>query len=189
MQVPCTLHSGGVKGEIAPRGYGRRVPELITPTVRLHGAWLEAHTEWGPGRHEDGFGLRDTDDVVSPAGFAAWVARVNGRADGCTSRWIVEGDRVLGGIAVRRGPGDYVRWAGHVGYGIRPSARRRGLGGWALARMLDEAQALGMDRLLAVCAADNTASARTIERCGGVLETITDGNRRYWISLQPAGTP
>ncbi|HEY0540647.1 MAG TPA: hypothetical protein VGD53_19915 [Actinoallomurus sp.] len=37
--------------------------ELIAPTTRLHTAWLEAHEEWGPGRHEDGFGLRPSEEV------------------------------------------------------------------------------------------------------------------------------
>jgi hypothetical protein len=52
------------------------VPELIAPTVGLHAAWLEAHREWGPGLHKDGFGLWPTDEVESPDGFAAWVARL-----------------------------------------------------------------------------------------------------------------
>jgi predicted acetyltransferase len=80
-----------------------------------------------------------------------------------------------------------VRWAGHIGYGIRPSARRRGLATWAVNRMLDEARALGLDRLLAVCAVYNTAPAKTIERCGGVLESIRDTTfglaQGYWIQL------
>jgi predicted acetyltransferase len=105
----------------------------------------------------------------------------------CTYRWIVESNRVLGGIALRHGSDDYVRWAGHIGYGIRPSARRRGLATWALGRTLDEARVLGLDRMLAVCAVDNVASVKTIERCGGVFEDIRDTEfgpaRRYWIEL------
>jgi predicted acetyltransferase len=173
------------------------VPELIAPTVRLHRAWLEANQEWGPGLHEDGFGLGPSDDVCTPDGFAAWVDRLAEQSDPattidvgrhrCTYRWIVEGDRVLGGIALRDGADDYVKWAGHVGYGIRPSARRRGLGAWALAHILDEARGLGLDRVLAVCAVDNAASVRTIERTGGVFEGIRDSGfgplRRYWIRL------
>ncbi|PWU57557.1 GNAT family N-acetyltransferase [Micromonospora sp. S4605] len=173
------------------------MPELIAPTTRLHTAWLDAHAEWGPGQHEDGFGLDPSDDVTSPAGFAAWVARLLDQSDPakpldagrvpCTYRWIVEHDRVLGGIALRHGSSDYVRWAGHIGYGIRPSARRRGLATWALGRMLAEARTLGLDRVLAVCAVDNAASARTIERCGGVLEGVGETRfgpaRRYWIDL------
>jgi predicted acetyltransferase len=172
------------------------MPELIPPTARLHAAWLEAQAEWGPGQHEDGFGLRPSDEVRSPAGFAAWLARLASQPDPgvsvgahrCLYRWIVEDDRVLGGMALRYGGDDYVRWAGHIGYGIRPSARRRGLGSWALGRILGEAQAVGLDRVLLVCAADNLASAKTIERCGGVLESIADSKfghvRRYWINLQ-----
>jgi len=162
------------------------VPELIAPAVRLHSAWLEAHAEWGPGFHEDGFGLGPSDEVDSPTGFAAWVAGLTDHR--CVYRWIVEADRVLGGIALRHGNSDYVRWAGHIGYGIRPSARGRGLATWAVGQMLAEARVLGLDRLLAVCAVDNVASVKTIERCGGVFESIGDTKfgptRRYWIELQ-----
>ena len=173
------------------------MPELIAPTTSLHTAWLEAHAEWGPGLHEDGFGLGPSDEVDLPAGFAVWVARLTGESDParpvdpgkhrCTYRWIVESDRVLGAIALRQGSSDYVLWAGHIGYGIRPSARRCGLATWAVGRMLDEARVLGLDRVLAVCAVDNVASVKTIERCGGVFEGIRDTKfgpvRRYWIEL------
>ncbi len=94
---------------------------------------------------------------------------------------------MLGGIALRQGGDDYVLWAGHLGYGIRPSARRRGLATWAVGRMLDEARQNGLDRLLAVCAVDNVASVNTIQRCGGVFEGTRDTKfgpaRRYWFEL------
>ncbi|MER7455694.1 GNAT family N-acetyltransferase [Micromonospora sp. NPDC126480] len=177
------------------------MPELIAPTVRLRDAWLEAHHEWGPGLHEDGFGLRPTDEVETPAGFAAWVTRLTDESDPtkpprdgrarCTYRWIVEDGRVLGGIALRLGPDDVVRRAGHVGYGIRPSARRRGLATWALGRMLGEARALGLHRVLVICEADNVASARTIERHGGMLEDVRETDlgtaRRYWLPTAAGG--
>jgi predicted acetyltransferase len=49
--------------------------------------------------------------------------------------------------------------------------------------MLCEARALGMERLLAVCGAGNLASAKTIERHGGLLEGDAGNGtvRRYWI--------
>jgi predicted acetyltransferase len=173
-----------------------RMPELIAPTIRLHAAWLEAHSEWGPGQHEDGFGLSPQDEVESPVGFAGWLARLTEESDPVKMgagkapsmyRWVVEGDGVLGGIVLRHGCSDYVRWAGHLGYGIRPSARGRGLATWAVGRMLDEARGLSLDRVLVVCAAGNVASAKTIERCGGVFERIEATRfgpaRRYWIKL------
>ncbi|GIF66769.1 GNAT family N-acetyltransferase [Asanoa ishikariensis] len=171
------------------------MPELIAPTTRLHAAFVDCRDEWGPGAHEDGFGLGADDDVHSPEGFAAWVGeRLRGtHAAGtpcpeqqhATPRWIVEDGKVLGGIALRHVYDDDL---GQIGYGIRPSARRRGLASWALAEMLREARTtLGLDRVLIPCLEDNIASARTIERNGGVLEGIRDTGevkvRRYWISL------
>ncbi|MEV4347961.1 GNAT family N-acetyltransferase [Actinoplanes sp. NPDC049596] len=171
------------------------MPELIAPTTRLHAAFLDCRDEWGPGLHEDGFGLGPGDDVDSPGGFAAWVRdrlRLAHPAGApcpperhATNRWIVEDGRVLGGIALRHLYDDRL---GQIGYGIRPSARRRGVASWALAEMLTEARAvLTADRVLIPCLAGNLASARTIERNGGVLEEIRDTEhgpvRRYWIDL------
>ncbi|MGX6600587.1 GNAT family N-acetyltransferase [Micromonosporaceae bacterium Da 78-11] len=169
--------------------------ELILPTTRLHAAFLDCRDDWGPGRHEDGFGLLPGDDVDSPDGFATWVRRVNRlthpAGDPCppekhaSPRWIVEDGRVLGGISLRH---TFDNDLGHIGYGVRPTARRRGLAGWALGEMLVEARAaLGVDRVLLPCLADNLASAHTIESRGGVLEAVVDTDhgpvRRYWINL------
>jgi predicted acetyltransferase len=169
-------------------------PELIAPTVQLRAAWLDAHREWGPGQHEDGFGLRPSDDVGSTAGFAEWVARLLFDEDpaqehdiGHVYRWIVEDGRVLGGIALRYEFDGATPPMGHVGFGVRPSARRRGLASWALTGILDEARAAGLRRVSLMCAEENTASARTIERGGGILESVRNTPygpaRRYWISL------
>ncbi|MBW6435405.1 GNAT family N-acetyltransferase [Actinoplanes hulinensis] len=172
------------------------MPELIAPTTRLHAAWIASRDEWGRGVHQDGAGLRAVDEVDTPDGFARWVAGLH-EAEGaalfegwvpCTFRWIVEGDRYLGAIALRHELNDFLLDAGgHIGYGVRPSARGRGLAGWALAGILPEARKLGMARVLLTCKVDNPASARTIERGGGVLEDIRVTElgtlRRYWITL------
>ena len=168
------------------------MPALTAPTKRLHAAWLAAHAEWGPGCHEDGFGLLPEDDVESPAGFEAWLERLDGESARCTYRWVVDGGQVLGGIALRHEGNETVDRAGHIGFGIRPSARGRGLGTWALGQMLGEARRLEMDRVLLVCAAGNVASAATIERRGGVRESASHSGAgkvwRYWISIgQAAG--
>jgi predicted acetyltransferase len=161
------------------------MPRLIAPTTTLHAEWLEAHEEWGPGLHEDGFGLEPTDEVKSAEGFARWVDRVNANSENATSRWIMEGDRVQGAIALRHHHNDRT---GHIGYGIRPSARGQGLATWALGQILNEARARHMDRVLLICTTNNHASAKTIEANGGILESTTDPNspvRRYWIHLNP----
>jgi predicted acetyltransferase len=175
--------------------YLHRMPELLPPTTDLHAAFLECRDDWGPGLHEDGFGLTADDDVDSPEGFATWVHQrlrlTHPAGQPCpdeqhaSPRWIVEDGLVLGGIALRH---RFDNDLGHIGYGVRPSARRRGLAGWALREMLREARVtLGLDRVLIPCLADNVASARTIERSGGILEGIREFEhfsvRRYWIAL------
>jgi predicted acetyltransferase len=169
------------------------VLELVVPTVALEAAWRESHAEWGGGAYEDGFGLEPSDDVTSAEGFADWVKRLiqaahlpNGPQ--CTYRWIVEDGNVLGGIAVGHQLNEFRLHArGQVGYGVRPSARGRGVATWALGQMLNAAREVGLTQVLVVCADDNVASVKTIERCGGVLEDIrlTDLGlaRRYWIAL------
>lgn len=160
--------------------------ELVLPDVSRQAAWLDAHREWGPGSHEDGFGLGPDDDVDSPEGFAVWVGRIRS-LPAARLWWIVDGVEVLGGVALRTAGNDQVLRLGHVGYGVRPSARGRGIATWAVGELLPRARAAGLDSLLLVCRDDNVGSIRTIERHAGVLEgTADDGHglvRRYWIWL------
>jgi hypothetical protein len=98
--------------------------------------------------------------------------------------WIVEDGAYLGAITLRHGLNDFLlRAGGHVGYGIRPSARDRGLAAW----VLPEARPLGLSKVLVTCDDSNLASARVIEKSGGVLEDVRDTElgrtRRYWITL------
>jgi predicted acetyltransferase len=165
----------------------------------MYDAFQTCRRDWisheGPGPYEDGFGIDERDDVDSPAGFHTWIHRmlsqVHPVGTPCpdrphwSPRWVVENGQVLGGFAVRHQYDDRFGW---IGYGIRPSARRRGVATWALRATLDECrEQLGVNRALMTCRADNSPSARTIERCGGVLEGIvetpTGPVRRYWIAL------
>lgn len=152
-------------------------------------SWLAAHREWGPGQHEDGFGLLVDDEVESVAGFMSWLQRLS-RDTQCTYWWITESDEVLGGIALRHQSHPLVPRAGHIGYGIRPAARGRGIAPWALGRVLEEAHRLGMDEVLAICEAGNMASARTLERHRGTPDIARSGSPvlRYLIPTTPAST-
>ena len=77
---------------------------------------------------------------------------------------------------------------GHIGDGIRPSERGKGLGTRMIALALDKCRELGIERVLMCCDSDNFASARTIEKNGGVLENVIDDGgapvKRYWITLK-----
>jgi predicted acetyltransferase len=79
------------------------------------------------------------------------------------------------------------REGGCIGYGIRPTFRRQGLGVAILRQSLRRAAELGLSRVLVTCGIQNVASARTIMRNGGVLESeeyLADRDeivQRYWI--------
>jgi len=116
--------------------------------------------------------------------------RVRGKAATVLSRdwWIVDGDTYLGAIDLRHYLNAFLlEGGGHIGYSVRPSARRRGLATWALGTVLLKAPALGLDRVLLTCDDGNIGSARTIESNGGVLEDVRSTEaglkRRYWITL------
>ena len=79
---------------------------------------------------------------------------------------------------------------GHIGYGVRPSERRKGYAVQILKLMLEEAKAMKIPRALIGVHEGNTGSWKTVEKCGGTLENtvLAEGDpepiRRYWIDLR-----
>lgn len=78
---------------------------------------------------------------------------------------------------------------GHIGDGVRPSERRKGIATEMIGLALEECRNLGMHKVLMVCDKENIGSAKSIQNNGGVLENevVADGitNQRYWITISP----
>ena len=76
---------------------------------------------------------------------------------------------------------------GHIGDGVRPSERRKGIATKMIGLALQECKSLGIKKVLMVCNKDNIASAKSIMKNGGVLENevVVNGEveQRYWIAL------
>lgn len=174
---------------------------LALPSLDLYDSWAATVAEF-EGVHVDGASIpveeaadvsreacarlvegtgRDRDVSVPPP-----AGRVHASA-----YWITDDGDVVGFIQLRHALNDFLEnVGGHIGYSVRPSARRQGHARRALGLVLDEARRLGLERVLLTCDEDNAASARTIESQGGELQDVFDGaaygtgpKRRYWITL------
>ena len=76
---------------------------------------------------------------------------------------------------------------GHIGDGVRPSERRKGIATRMIALALEECRKLGIKRALIICDKDNIGSAKSIINNSGVLANEVNVHgvtvQRYWIDL------
>eukprot|EP00441_Pelagodinium_beii_P045477 CAMPEP_0197625140 /NCGR_PEP_ID=MMETSP1338-20131121/4577_1 /TAXON_ID=43686 ORGANISM="Pelagodinium beii, Strain RCC1491" /NCGR_SAMPLE_ID=MMETSP1338 /ASSEMBLY_ACC=CAM_ASM_000754 /LENGTH=181 /DNA_ID=CAMNT_0043195459 /DNA_START=66 /DNA_END=611 /DNA_ORIENTATION=- len=84
-------------------------------------------------------------------------------------------------------------FGGHIGYSVRPSARQRGHASTLLSAALEFGHKQGMRKMMVTVDPSNEASARVIQRAGGILqdvhfcETLQKKVCRYWIDSDMAG--
>lgn len=101
---------------------------------------------------------------------------------------VSEDKAIIGAVNIRHYLNDYLfNFGGHIGYGIRPSERKKGYASLMLSLALPIAKKLGINKALITCDKNNIASAKTIIKNGGVLENevVGDGEitQRYWINI------
>lgn len=100
--------------------------------------------------------------------------------------------RIVGRVSIRHELNEVLlRVGGHIGYVVVPEFRRQGYATAILRRSIQIAhERLGIGRVLVTCDDDNVGSIRTIEKNGGVLESVISGSdlakpkRRYWIEAR-----
>lgn len=102
----------------------------------------------------------------------------------------VEKGELIGFVNIRhRLNSELLRESGHIGYSVHPNKRRQGYATKQLQLALDEAQKLGLQKVLITCDKVNIASAKTIQKVGGMLEdevvSVHTGEivQRYWIEI------
>lgn len=99
-----------------------------------------------------------------------------------TTLWWVEDDEYLGRVAVRHRLTPQLNEAGgHIGYDVRPAARRRGHATAMLRAALPVAHGVGIESALLTCEVDNVASRKVIEHNGGVFEDQRGDKLRFWV--------
>ncbi len=106
----------------------------------------------------------------------------------CTTLFLEKEGRLIGVLNLRHELSEQLkRHGGHIGYTVRRSEWGKGYATFMLEQGMEVARAMGIEWLAMHCEAPKLASARVIEKCGGVLEDIFDDEgtllRRYRIDL------
>lgn len=169
-------------------------PRLITPTVDLEKEYNAMLLDW-------------QDEQLVPfvleydhTDFSALVQRCRDDANGNgtpmpgkrvrvpnSTLWLVnDKNKILGVVNIRHQLDDTLRnVGGHIGFGIRPSERRKGYASLILELALEEIQKMGINDVMVSCFKNNPGSSKSILRNGGVLtkEQPYKGKvvQKYWI--------
>lgn len=118
-------------------------------------------------------------------------AKKLGRCPGKTFLLIRENDnKIVGTINIRWNLTEEMKqFGGNIGYGIRPTERRKGYNKINLYLGLMEAQKVGLEKVMLDCDVNNLASAKTMEALGGILKRTEidpyDGilTSVYWFNV------
>jgi len=119
---------------------------------------------------------------------------IKGFSDRCQSKTFLlirENDnKIVGTINVRWNLNEeMLKFGGHIGYGIRPTERRKGYNKINLYLGMIEAQKIGLEKVMLGCDVENIASNKSIEALGGELERTEvdpyDGilTNIYWLNV------
>jgi len=153
--------------------------------------------------------IREADEVMSPFSFSLdlapdepfeqWLQRRSademgdvpeGRVPALFRVAEAEG-QLLGRVSVRLVLNDWLaKYGGHVGYGVLPQHRRKGVATALLGEALSILHAHDVEQALIVCDDDNEASARVAQAFGGVLaeRAVDEGGcpiRHYLVPARP----
>ena len=170
---------------------------LVTPTLGHKHDAMDFRREWGDTHIDGGQGLHNFEN------YEDWLAYIEKVKNGefkdfvrSTVYFAIDNNKnnknknkIVGMVDIRHDLNDalLIR-GGHIGYGVRPCERKKGYATKMLALALRECKHLNINKVLVTCDKNNTASAKTIEKNGGVLENeFTDDAGgvvlRYWIDI------
>lgn len=137
-------------------------------------------------------------DYVQDEEFSLYIDRVTSWKDEATvpegrvaSTYLVaviEG-KIAGRLSIRHRLNDFLGLVGgHIGYGVAPEFRGKGVATYMLKYGLEFMKERGEEKVFISCHSENEASRRIIEKCGGEFATLVphpheNGElyRTYWI--------
>ena len=164
--------------------------KLRRPTLADKEAVLDMMVEFEKSQSAHDGGFWDADDVV----YEEWLETnmqkemgINLPENRVPSIQFVSFDdigRALGFLNLRlRLNEGLLKYAGHIGYSIRPSEIGKGYAKETLRQGLQVAKEKNIKRTLVTCSVNNPASRAVILANGGLIEDVRNGVERYWIEV------
>ncbi len=173
---------------------------LVKPTTELEDQVLEYMQE----HYDNGENTVHASALLDKMdSYIEWLKSLekNSRKETVSKNWAVSteflgvrkrDEKIVGMISIRHELStDFLKnYAGHIGYGIRPTERKKGYVTQMLKLALDYCKnELNLDKVMISCDKENEGSRKTIVNAGGVLEkeyTTDEGEQMqiYWIKLK-----
>lgn len=166
--------------------------ELVKPTKSLAREYQDFYLEW----KKSGEKMIPWVIEKHPDDMDRFLQFINDHQNGVnlpngwvrdSTFWLVKDKVIIGVVNIRHQLTDLLLTiGGHIGYGIRPSQRRKGYATKILELALIEANKLGINKVLVTCDANNIGSLKVILKNSGVEDEnfVEDsGNvvKRFWI--------
>lgn len=167
---------------------------LVKPSIDFQNEYLDMIIEWKKYSEE----MIPWSLNFDTSKFQLMIKKLEGYSKGkgmqdgfveCSTYWLInEKNKLLGAIDIRhRLNANLLYRGGHIGYGIRPSERRKGYATAMLREAVKVCKSMNIPRVLITCSKDNLGSAGTIVNNGGILDSEDTDNgelfQRYWIEL------
>ncbi len=148
---------------------------LVQPAAKHKSRYEEMMDEWENfgGRINPGAIRRYSKKLGRNVSYEYWLGWMEeDRKETQSLYFLMQGERILGAISLRyRSMGI----DGHIGFGIRPSERKKGYATRMLELALPLMREYGQNPVIISCAKDNVGSAKTILKNGGMLiEEVDD---------------
>lgn len=167
---------------------------LVEPTASLEGPFIDFMNDWKTtGEKRVPFFLDfDYSDfpkyVQTLKNYSQGIDIPEGFVPHSTYWLISEENRIIGVSNMRHTlTAKLLREGGNIGYGIRPSERKKGFATDLLRQTLLKAGELGLTKVLLTCDKLNTGSIGTILNNNGLFDSEEELDsrtvRRYWIHL------
>jgi len=164
--------------------------KLILPTVEYQDSYISYIKELG---NEERYPFPLDFEYED---FAGLIKKLDGYANGSSvpehmvpssTFWLIQNNEIVGVTNLRHYLNKEIEFCGgHVGLGIRPSFRGKGIGSFLMAESIKNLNSLGVKNVHIHCYKDNSASSAMIIANGGkLMSEFSEQNKviqRYVVS-------